>query len=570
MIFLRLLLLVTANVASLLAASELVRRLNADKAPAAWLHVLVVRLALISTLVLGLGLARCLSAAVVGALAIVALFLLLGFGAHRRLPGLRVADVPRVWLLVCGVVAARLLLQVWFFSPHNADALSYHLPKVAEWVRTGAVLGELGLDSHASFPAGFELIEAWWVVPLHHDVLIEMAGVEFLVLGFAAVWTLSRCLGLERRPSFKAGLVYVLTPGLHFQATSCLNDAAVAVLIVATAAGILAKSPPGLLVLLAGMGVGTKPVYGYAVPALALLWVLDRNVPGDGSARSFRGWAPAIVGVFLGGFWYLRNAAIYGSPIYPVGPEGLYLDGSPVIQFGPSGDSLAENLLDFVNVRLSDRATPAGAHLDRIAGWGAVAFSLGWIGTVFPRNPDRRFWRLAGSYALALALVFLFVRHDDYSMRFVLFFPSLLAIAAARLAEAVRPARWVMAGALVVQMAATTFPYDLPLRDVRVLARQPWRTRSAAPFFDLGSDPGPVAYWGREHGVPYLLYGPDFERPVVYLRPRSSRDIPEQMKKGGAAVLYAPAEGRLEASWIQECLDAGTLQHEGGETYRLR
>jgi hypothetical protein len=316
--------------------------------------------------------------------------------------------------------------------------------------------------------------------------------------------------------------------------------------------------------------LGTKPVYGYAAPGLVLLWALDRDVPGDGSGRSFRGWVPAIFGLFLGAFWYARNAAIYGNPIFPVGTEGLERDGALLIQFGPSWDSLGENLLDFVNNRLSDRATPAGARLDRIAGWGAVATALGWIGLVFPRHRDRRFWRLAGAYSLALAVVFLLVRHDDYSMRFVLFFPSLLSIAAARLAEEVRPARWVMAAALVVQLAATTFPDDLPLRDVRVLARQPWRTRSAAEFFDLRTEAGPVAFWGREHGVPYLLYGPDFARSVVYLRPRSSRDIPEQMKKGGAAVLYAPDEGRREAAWIQECLDAGTLRRESGETYRLR
>src|SRR5207244_3087828 len=129
-------------------------------------------------------------------------------------------------------IAARLLLQVWFFAPMVGDALTYHLPKVAEWVGSGRMTRELGPDPRAAFPAGFELVEAWCCVFLHHDALIEMAGVEFLALAFAATYALGRRLGLEERPSVLAAFLYALTPGLHFQATGCMNDGPVAALIV--------------------------------------------------------------------------------------------------------------------------------------------------------------------------------------------------------------------------------------------------------------------------------------------------------------------------------------------------
>src|SRR6185436_10496080 len=103
----------------------------------------------------------------------------------------------------------------WFFAPYTTDVLSYHLPKMAEWVRSGTLFGERGVDDHATFPAGFELVEAWWVLFLHHDVLIEMAGVEFLLLAFASTSALGSGLSLTPAQGRWAGLITLLSPGLY-------------------------------------------------------------------------------------------------------------------------------------------------------------------------------------------------------------------------------------------------------------------------------------------------------------------------------------------------------------------
>src|SRR5439155_312253 len=83
--------------------------------------------------------------------------------------------------------------------------------------------------------SGFELIETWWVVFLHHDVLIELAGVEFLLLSGAGAYALAREMGWSGKCASRAALLFIMTPGLHLQATSCLNDGPVAALITAMA-----------------------------------------------------------------------------------------------------------------------------------------------------------------------------------------------------------------------------------------------------------------------------------------------------------------------------------------------
>src|SRR6185436_19653514 len=180
--------IVLANVASGLGANALRKSWKCGSADLEVLLFLLLRLLIISAVVLGCGLLGILRGAVIAGASAAAIVVLLRFGPHRDLPRVHWREAGPLLGAVLAAVAIRLLVQVWVFTPHLADALSYHLPKVAEWVQAGALTRELGAHTHVTFPAGFELIETWWVVFPHHDVLIEMAGVEFVVLAFFAVW----------------------------------------------------------------------------------------------------------------------------------------------------------------------------------------------------------------------------------------------------------------------------------------------------------------------------------------------------------------------------------------------
>ena len=110
-------------------------------------------------------------------------------------------------------------------------------------VRAGGFTREMGVDLCAPFPAGFELLEAWWVVFLRHDVLIELAGVEMLLLCAAGAYALAREVNLTERPAAWAAFLTVLTPGLYLSATACLNDIAIAALVIVTMAFVLTRAP---------------------------------------------------------------------------------------------------------------------------------------------------------------------------------------------------------------------------------------------------------------------------------------------------------------------------------------
>lgn len=566
--------LVLGTAASVLGAAALGRRLRTGDAAVDWVVFLLLRLALISAAVLVAGSLGILTPWGLGSLAVLSLAALVALKAHRCLEFPRIAAPPRVVMIALTVVGVRLLAQVWLFAPYTYDALSYHLTKVGEWVRAGGFTPEMGVDTHAPFPAGFELIEAWWVVFLRHDVLIEMAGVEFLALAFAAVCALAGRAGLSDREASIAGLLYLLTPGVHHSATSCLNDVPVAALFLSAAALIAARAPLPVLALALGLGIGTKPVFAYALPGLAWMYWRDRSEPAAGPPPQRR----LVVGLLalaaaVGLYWYGRNALWYGNPIHPVGARGLLAEtGETKIQFGPSLGNGIRNLLSLVDERIYDRATAYSPLLVDISGWGGAALSCGMIGLAAALRAAPEMRRLALPFAISLVSVLVLVNHDRWYLRFVLFFPALLAIAAARLTTTVRESLLVLVPCLAFQFLATFVPWDLPARSVREMAAMDWHGRSAAKGAGAWSEEATVAFYGLEpyhnRGESYYLFHPDFSRRIVYLRSKTVDGLLDEMRRGGADVLYQARPSLAFPGPVEAAEREGRLRSIGERWYR--
>ncbi len=562
--------LLVANAASFLGAQAIARRTSTGKPHLDAVFVLLVRLALISAVVLLAGATRLLNPWVLGGLGLVALIPLARTCTRPALP-----DFGRLLAILAAVVVVRLLLQVWFFAPSNYDATSYHLTKVAEWVRAGGFTREMGVDTHAPFPAGFELLETWWVVFLRHDVLIEMAGVEMLALCAAGTFALARELSLTERASAWAAFLTVMTPGLHLSATSCLNDVAVAALVVVTMAFVLARVSWSWIALAVGVGIGIKPTYGYALPGVVLLHLLVRRNPRLAGPARGASWTFAVAGVAIGAFWYVRNALWFGSPIYPVGTRGLAgEDGTLKIQFGPSPANAVRNVLDVLQTRVYDDFTPYGPLLIRISGWGAVGFACGLLALPVLLRADGPFRRVALAFGVSFLSILTLVHPDPWFMRFVLFFTALLAIAAVKFLETHRPAIGIVAAALVFQFLATFVPADLVWKDARALAALPWRERSAAVTKGTTIPPADsVAYFIAEpqinRGESYVLYGPDFSRRVVYLRGKTASEIRGELEREKPRLLYRCEGTPVDAPLFKECLRQGFLKDAGNRYYEV-
>jgi hypothetical protein len=567
-----LVLMAAANAGVLLGSSAILRRIRTGRPSTDLVLFLLVRLALISSGVLAAGLTRTVSPLGLALPAILCLVGLLATGEHRRLPSLKWPAVGP-WLTVfAAIIGVRLLLQVWFFTPHLGDPLAYHLPKIAEWIQARGFTREMGVHTHVPFPAGFELIETWWVVFLKHDVLIEFAGVEFLILAFAAVRALAERYGTSERGAFIAALLFVLVPGLHLSTTSCLNDTPAAALVVATLALVACRVHPLLLLMAAGLGVGVKPTYGFALPGMILLAWLNRKqaaspAPGRGFACTL-----SLLGAFAGGFWYVRNLIWFGNPFHPLGSPNLE-DPTPV-QFGARLSSLGDNLLDLANVRIYDHAALYGPNVDHMAGWGCAAFACGLVGLVVVLKDRPEMRGLAGAFCLSLASTLTLVQNDPWCLKYVFFFPALLSVTAVQLAERLPECRPILAGAILLSFLGTCFSYDLRPQHVRVLAAQPWRERTAARFaygeVTMEVPDSRIGYFGAPTGAAYLLYRPDFSRQVVYLRSSSFEAFLEDAGHAQVRTVFAPQAGPAQKRILDEGVRLGRLRLLSGCFYALR
>jgi hypothetical protein len=562
--------LLVANAASVLGAKALVDQVRTGSESADAVLLILVRLVLLSAAVVLAGVLHILTPLGLGLMGTAALALLLASGVHRsfRLP--RHSGVRWPVATAGSLLAAKLLFQTWFFAPYTLDALSYHLPKVGEWIRAGGFVREVGLDSHATFPAGFELVETWWVVFLRHDVLIELAGIEFLVLASAGAYALARHVGASERAAGFAALLYAMIPAFQVMTTSCLNDVPVAAVLVAAAALIAARAQPGLIIMTLGLAVGIKPTAGFALPGLFLYWFLRRREERRSWSLSGSAIALGILGAGLGVMWYARNAALFGNPFHPIGASDFHDPaGNRHIQSGASLASLAANVVSLIDERIYDRR-PFLTHLNMNSGWGAVAFACGLPSLVVAlfQNPKMR--RLTLSFVLSAASVLLLVIHDDWNLRFVLFLPSLLCIAVADVSDRLKhvaPIAWI---GLALQFAATVKPADLEMPHIRHLLSQGWRERSLAErYLGIRLDEDSVGYLSEAPGFAYLLYGPDFHRRVVYLRSDTPEGLFQEINRARVRVIYCAAASERTSEFLRLGTRDGRLVPLGGPFYRI-
>jgi hypothetical protein len=531
-----------ANAGVLLGARRLTTRFATGHGATDAALFMLFRLMLISAAVLAAGALHVLRPWVLGAAGAVAAGALIAARAHREfIPLWKVPNVPAVYLFAA--IALRLLLHTWFLSPFLADVTSYHLPKVAEWVVRGSIFTDLGPDQRAWFPAGMELVDAWWVVFLHHDVLIELAGIEFLALGAASTVALASRLGLAPSAALLAGAIYASVPAMMVQSVWVINDAAAASLVVMAAALIVGRVHPALILAVAGVALGVKATSGFAAPGLVLLWFWIRKEDGPAPAQPVASravWAIAAAGLLLGSVWYVRNAVVFHNPLYPAGTEALkFGDQMQNRRILPSAHHLGRNLSDF-GERILDRRRAMGGMLEFIAGWGTSVFAFGLMGLLAAVRASKQWRRIASCFALSFLSVLVLADNDPWVLRFVLFAPALLAVAAAGLVEEIRLLRLPLVLLTALTLIGTFFTEDVPVEAFQRSVGLDWRRRSFAR--DLGVPDVPYARigcYGDVASMSYLLYRPDLSREVVYLRPSSAEDLIETMERRHLTALYA-------------------------------
>lgn len=378
------------------------------------------------------------------------------FEALRRTRWSNLA-APDPWIVVLSIPlalqAARFGAHVWILPPYDWDVLTYHLPKVAEWVQQACLTIPNSPIPRMAWPAHHELFQTWFVVFFRHDVFFELADLCHFALATGSVFALARGLGSGRRSSFAAAVLFASTPAVGLHATAGKNDLAIAALYLFSLALLVDGLDHSaewrrrwvLLGLVGGLAIGIKATFVFLLPGILWIgWKEIRRAPGrlreavTGSAEErldLRFLVSAgFVALFAASFWYLRNLWVYGNPFYPVSFElfGFQLgdEAEGRQQLGTfSWEALRLNLDILLTEKIDDSMGTFSVSLTSITGWGWFTFAVGWPALGWALISDRRIRWLAVGFLLSLVGLFSAVSPDPWNMRFALWFPALPAIA---------------------------------------------------------------------------------------------------------------------------------------------
>ena len=211
--------------------------------------------------------------------------------------------------------------------PNDYDTLWYHLSRAAFWRQEHAVgyverANDLRLDV---FAPGAELISAWAMALSGDERFAALFQLVALLATMLAVAGIARAIGLDRRAAALGAVLFASLPVVVLQASTALNDLALASFLVVVVYFLLRgeRAHLALGALALALAVATKATALLALPVLALL--------AFGLSPRRRWPAVAVAGasgIALGAFWYFVNRAETGSFIPRFAPTNQAGAGS--------------------------------------------------------------------------------------------------------------------------------------------------------------------------------------------------------------------------------------------------
>lgn len=195
-----------------------------------------------------------------------------------RRPRLEPGD--SVWLLLIGSILMATLSTALFWPPNNWDSMTYHLPRVDQWIQNRSI---------ALFPTG-NLRQTLSPPLAELGILLSIfvAGGDWLAntvqwIGFCiciiAAMEAVALLGGGRSTQWASGCIVATLPMALLQSSSTQNDLLASVFLLSTAVEVLhscRKTLPSSVFwvgLSAGLGLATKGTLLLYLPPLLILWL---------------------------------------------------------------------------------------------------------------------------------------------------------------------------------------------------------------------------------------------------------------------------------------------------------
>ncbi|MFC1713921.1 hypothetical protein ACFL6S_09640 [Candidatus Poribacteria bacterium] len=506
---------------------------------------------------------------------------------------------------------ARIFFYIWFVPPYVWDTMVYHLVNVAEWVQKGRIHHVINPVGRIYWPANFEVLEAWFVVFLHNDLLVKVAPfLAYLVAG-ASAYAIARVLNLNRILSASVAIFYLFTPSLAVQATACKNDvsiAAVYLLMIAILLDLLRngrresfplKRQLLILTMAFCLGIGTKPYIVFIAPALILIGLaavrkhrLLKDIRGvfrfdrrPSIARTVLCICLILGSALLGSYWFIRNYVVFDNPLHPTDfriAGHLVFGTGDAVQFGPgqrgsaSLESLWENSRSLVTDKIFDQHGAFDSSLSNITGWGWFVFVCGLPALVYALIFVRELRLLIISFIISLLGLFTFVSVDPWYMRFTLWFPIVFALSFAFLLSNLSY-RWLKAPLIILALSCTMLNWigvlnvrEISVDDFRRMMQLPALERSTAELthhyegaytktLQIVPEDETIGFCFPNNGWAYPLYDSDLSRNLKYV-PVEDLQFTQFMKQQNIRYLFIERLTPEQTQLIQQAVQEGPLR----------
>lgn len=273
-----------------------------------------------------------------------------------KLQKIHIAAVP--FLLIFLVRFLNSLIQI----PLEYDSNAYHLPFVAEWLKSGDLLtsyytafaGPIGY-----YPSNYEVLDLYYSLFTQSDFFVNLLNFPIIILLSVSIYALLRNLKASKNLSFLGSLLVVSQPIFARQLGLPLVDAFFSLTFTTSILFLmLAKEPrdsntqTNLYAVISGLAlglfIGTKflgLIYASLVFGLAILLI-----------KKIRPILLLVLSSSItGSFFYIRNILETGNPIFPVHiqvKDWIIFQGYQSLPSNLTDTNLLSNLTSLDNLKL--------------------------------------------------------------------------------------------------------------------------------------------------------------------------------------------------------------------------
>lgn len=231
-----------------------------------------------------------------------------------------------IYASLAGLLAAIVGIKAVGQYPQNWDTLMYHRPIYVQWLQHGTL--NVKYDAVWYNPSGNEIIGLWCAAPFSGDFWVGLMSIPGVLLVVVGALTLGSSHGIRGVSSIALVLAIVSNAVLFQQAHTSENDVAACGLCLASISYSMRFIDCGNLRLafMASLAIGLTGgikyyALGHASVVFAILCTTALLVFGFRRFITVTLFAVAIT-IGAGGYWYIRNLLVSGSPFFPAWQNG--------------------------------------------------------------------------------------------------------------------------------------------------------------------------------------------------------------------------------------------------------